>query len=120
KKSFQQVKIIIFALIVSIPIGFIVINMLNIISPDTLSWMYSGIEEIYKFLFEGEETGIFIAFRNFTFFPDDIIFGAGSSPDLLINRWSDIGYIICIWDYGIFGTILLLGGYIMGMLYCIK
>lgn len=117
KKSYRQIKTIIFALIIAVPIFLISINIMNFFSPETLQWISDGVEELNKFLFEGEATGIFAAFRDFTFFPDDIIFGAGASPDYLIRKWSDIGYIICVWEYGIIGTILLLGGYIASLLY---
>lgn len=120
KKSYRHIKIIFLAMVFAAPIFLIGINTIEFLSPDTLAWVSEGIEELSKFIFEGERTGIFAAFSDFTFFPDDIIFGAGAPPDYLINRWSDIGYIICIWDYGIVGTVLLLGGYIASLLYAYK
>lgn len=120
KKSYRHMKIIILAMVSAVPIFLIGINIIEFFSPDTLAWVSEGIEELSKFIFEGERTGIFAAFSDFTFFPNDIVFGAGAPPDYLVNRWSDIGYIICIWDYGIVGTVLLLGGYIASLFYAYK
>lgn len=63
----------------------------------------------FKNLFRGEKTGIFSQlFSEDIVFPNDIIWGAGISPERLEEYVGiDSGYIQCIWRYGLIGTILL-------------
>lgn len=85
--------------------------VISILPESTLSWATEGLESVYNLLVEQEYSGIFLTFFLYHLnFPDDIIFGDGAIPDAMYYNVSDIGYVQCIWRYGIVGTILLMMG----------
>lgn len=65
-------------------------------------------------LAQGQKMGVFNQiFGVDIVFPDNMIFGAGISPERITGLVGiDSGYIQCLWRYGIVGTVLLWGGYI--------
>ncbi|MEN6471869.1 MAG: hypothetical protein ABFC62_10430 [Clostridiaceae bacterium] len=84
--------------------------------PSTSEWVMDGIEETKRLVFNQEKTGIYsyLLSSSFWFFPDnllELIFGAGSIPLYLINRNTDVGYVISVWQYGLIGTIILYVSY---------
>lgn len=98
----------IIALIVMLLVGTFVISQLP---ESTLSWTSEGMEAVYTLIFEQEYSGIFLTFYlKHLNFPNDIIFGDGAIPDSMYYNVSDIGYVQCIWRYGLVGTILLMVG----------
>lgn len=65
-------------------------------------------------LAQGQKMGVFNQiFGVDIVFPDNMIFGAGISPERITGLIGiDSGYIQCLWRYGIIGTVLLWSGYI--------
>lgn len=85
--------------------------VVSILPESTLSWVTEGLESVYELLIEQKYSGIFLSFFLYHLnFPNDIIFGDGAIPDAMYYNVSDIGYVQCIWRYGVIGTILLLMG----------
>lgn len=83
----------------------------SILPESTLSWVTEGMESVYNLLVGQEYSGIFLTFYlKHLNFPNDIIFGDGAIPDSMYYNVSDIGYVQCIWRYGLVGTILLILG----------
>lgn len=100
----------IIALIVMVLVGTFVISQLP---ESTLSWASEGMESVYALIVEQEYTGIFLTFYlNHLNFPNDIIFGDGAIPDPMYYNVSDMGYVQCIWRYGLVGTVLLMAGWV--------
>ena len=64
-------------------------------------------------LFQGKVTGVFSELLVSDFvMPSNIWFGDGISPERLGSYSGiDSGYVQCLWRFGIFGTLLLFGGF---------
>lgn len=91
--------------------GFYVSSLLP---QETEIWLFGGMEAVYNLVFMQEYTGIFLEFYlNHLNFPNDILFGDGAIPDATYYNVSDIGYVQCIWYYGLIGTVILM----LGILY---
>ena len=106
-KSIFKYGVIIVALFV---IG---VYTILVLPESNLVWVESGWNAVSALVFDQEATGIFATLLYLHFnFPKDIVFGDGTMPDNLFFVVSDIGYINCIWRYGVLGTILLFGGVI--------
>ena len=78
---------------------------------DTKEWVQSGYNDIFSLMAAGEKTGFFSAIIKGLSYPTNILFGAGASPDGLVFTHTDIGYVQCIWRYGIIGTVMILLSY---------
>lgn len=91
-------------------IGF---NLLfSYIPENTKRWLYDAWDSIVNLIVHNNKTSIFVAFDEMVGLPDNVIFGMGSTPELLHMGATDIGYTVMIWRFGLLGTILLLCGYI--------
>lgn len=91
---------------------FIFKEVFNSLPSTTQTWIQTGINEMYLFLFQQESTGTLNQlFGIDVVFPDDILFGAGGTPLDFGVAGVDNGYIRMIWMFGLIGTILLLLGY---------
>ena len=95
--------------VVGVALGYYVVNNM---SNDTFDWVYEGMEEVKKLIFENEKTGTFNVLTKNINLPNNILFGTGGEPREYSVIGTDIGYIKSIWMYGLIGTILLLSGYI--------
>ena len=114
KKKPKQIRNI---FIMSIIIPFLIIWIIRILGnivPDTVDWLRDGMDEIINLFKYGEYTGTFGGLKEDTFWPQSLAFGSGAGPETLVRRSSDVGYVQCVWRYGIIGTVLLIGGYIYG------
>ncbi len=74
----------------------------------TQKWIYRGAVSVFKFIFEKEEEGVFSALKKDIIYPDNMLFGLGTSPQTVGIMGIDLGYIQCLWRFGIAGTVLLL------------
>lgn len=87
----------------------------NLLPQSIQEFLGNGLKEIDNLMNGKASDGIVFReiFDNDFVFPDNILLGAGASPEAIGNyRGVDSGYIQCIWRYGIIGTILLFVGYI--------
>lgn len=106
-------KSIIFKILVIISLSILLLgiisNLLDNVASEQLLWMSMAFEE-FKYMASGEEVGYFdVLLNNFIIFPSDafsILFGVGLEPIDFINQGSDIGYIKCLWLYGLIGSLL--------------
>lgn len=99
-------------------IGFALITVLLVIigvnvvpkflSSDTRIWIEGGYYEVTSFLFgqDSNGTGIMETLLSCPF-PSDILFGAGGESYLFGYSRFDMGYMRCIWKFGLIGTIIL-------------
>lgn len=87
---------------------FLVILILKILFLLKVERFISGFIEIKAFILENKKIGYFeVLFNNFIFFPDNFIqfvFGSGETPQELLKRNTDVGYIQSIWKYGVLGA----------------
>lgn len=98
--------------VVAIIIFYIVINR---VGGSLKEWIDIGINETILFITEGNtSSGLYgQLFGEDLVFPKDIIFGAGAAPEELEGYIGiDVGYIQCLWRFGLIGTVLLFLGYI--------
>ena len=88
--------------------------LLNNISLDKLEWLTDGYNEIFNLVTQGDKSGktINALFNEDMVWPDDLLFGAGGSPNNFGYVGIDMGYVRLIWMFGGIGTVLLFGGYI--------
>lgn len=94
---------------------------INIMPESTMKWMMIGFDELISFLFYQEYTGIFLTFyMDHLNFPNDIILGDGAIPEVDYYNVSDIGYIQCVWRYGVLGTVMLVLGWLYFFYVCYK
>lgn len=110
KKFFSEKTIKIILLII---IGIIFLRYSYRLLPDrTRTWLVKGIESIGKFFFAGENEGVFGALQKDMVFPSNMVFGDGINPEVENVRGIDLGYVQCLWRFGIIGTILLLAAFL--------
>lgn len=91
------------------------VYILNNLNVDTREWIMKGIIQTWDLVSKGDTSkGVYSEiFGADLVYPRNLFFGEGSSPELIGGYAGiDSGYIQCIWRYGIFGSVLLLGGYI--------
>lgn len=73
-------------------------------------WITSGINDTILF-FSGQSSSGYYAtlVNNFFFFPTLLktIIGAGATPMVLIEKNTDVGYVLNIWSYGAIGSIII-------------
>lgn len=80
---------------------------------ETRKWIYRGMEATVLLIQKGEHTGVYEVLLDSNWvMPPNILFGAGGTPEQIITRGIESGYVNCIWQYGIIGSILLFGGYV--------
>ncbi len=114
---FKRILKIIVIITVVVLIASIVMNSLP---KETRQWVINGYNSI-TLLFKGEKAGTFakILDQNFIW-PEDVLFGAGGSAEQIIDFGIESGYVGCIWEYGIIGTILLFWGYLNLFITCYR
>ena len=113
KRSPKQIIKIICIIVPCFLIGRYFINYL----PEaTREWIMDGSTSISDLLFSHNKSGIFLTLSNQFFFPDEVIFGAFGSPEMYGIGHSDVGYVQCIWKYGIVGSAFLIIGFFKGAL----
>lgn len=101
-----------------IPIGGLgVILLLSIIPASTLKWIEIGMKSIITYVIYGERISTFSSMSKMIGLPSDIIWGMGASPELLSKGATDVGYVQCIWRYGLLGSALLFGGFVSNFVY---
>lgn len=104
-----------------IPVSTLLFMQLyNILPQSTQQWIEKGINAITLFIFANESTSTFAALSNMTGIPSNWILGYGASPEALLLGNTDIGYVQLIWRFGIIGTVLLLGAYILAFVSLFK
>ena len=108
KSLIQSLKILLFAFGAMIVGAF----FFKYIPESTQEWITDGTKSINDLLFKHKTTGVFGVLSNQFILPENLLFGEFGSPEMLGLGHSDIGYIQCIWRYGIVGTILLFWGYV--------
>jgi len=102
-------------LVMAIFVVIIFAGIINRIGGSLKEWINIGIDETILFLTKGDtSSGLYgQLFGEDLVFPEDIWLGAGASPeDLGAYTGIDVGYIQCIWRFGILGTVILFFGYI--------
>ena len=77
-----------------------------------ISWLTSGFQETQALFSRSENIGVYSKiFGSDLVFPSSILLGGGGMPKNLISYGVDNGYINCLWNFGLIGTLLLLAGY---------
>lgn len=110
--KYHSLKLVRYLIIVIVAI-LIGIYGFQYLPEGTKSWFNRGFNETVALLFQGEITGVYKELLvNDVFFPNDVIFGAGASPELLVMKNADNGYVQFIWRYGLIGTLLFFIPYI--------
>lgn len=99
-----------------ISIAFLLFNyLLQLLPTEMNKWILEGTTDINELL-TGSAFGNDSIFKRLFIddvcFPNNILIGAGASPNELLNLHIDNGYIRCIWNFGIVGTIILLTAYL--------
>lgn len=91
-------------------VAFVVI--INYAPESTLNFVKRGVEQTYLLFIKGERTGVYNALWDDVILPGNVFFGAGFKPSAIKKEYEgiDVGYIQCIWRYGIMGTLLLFFG----------
>lgn len=115
KKIFVK-KIAKFLIVLCIVIMFLGMAV-KFIPEETISWVNLGYLDIMNLLNSGEKTGFFSAIMEGITYPSNLFIGAGASPDVLGGVHTDIGYIQCVWRYGIIGTVIFLLSYLNVFVY---
>lgn len=96
-----------------IPAGAIIISTLFRFLPEqTMEWIQKGIDSIIVLITEKRKIAGFDTIGSMTGLPEDLLFGMAASPELLSLGATDVGYVQCIWRFGLIGTIILLLGYV--------
>lgn len=99
-------------------IGILAPHIMKLLPETTQAWLEQGVEVIKVFLFEGEKNGALSQiFSSDLQYPSDLLFGACGRPHAFsvfdtTGHQIDSGYVICIWKYGLVGTVLMLVGYL--------
>ena len=83
----------------------------SIVPEDTKTWIEDGFKAIYVLFSSGERTSGFAAMERMIGIPEHFIIGECCSPESLGRGATDIGYVQCIWRFGLIGTTLLLYGF---------
>lgn len=109
---FDPKKVLGYAIVVLVVaiLGYLVIGKL---SKDTTNWLIKGYQDTVE-LFHGNIIGTYSEILGVDIvFPDNILFGAGGSPEKVMGLSGiDSGYIQCLWRFGLIGTLLLFAGYV--------
>lgn len=103
------VRIFLLLLVVFVVVSYLFSWIVSDTSTEQMLWLATAISDTQA-LADGESVGYFDAlFNNFLIFPDglSIVFGTGLTPLIAVNHQSDVGYIHYLWQYGLFGSILL-------------
>lgn len=113
KKSFDLKKIM-KVMLVFVIIALIIPRLYQLLPSMTREWLRVGFEATIKLFTTGEKTSAYtkILEQNFIF-PDNLIFGKAADPFDIIHIGIESGYINCLWRFGLIGTVLLLGGYLL-------
>ena len=82
--------------------------------PDAMvSWLTSGLLETHALFGSSGITGVYSKiFGTDLIYPSSILLGDGGLPKNLISYGVDNGYINCLWNFGLVGSLLLFGGYV--------
>ncbi|MCR5600622.1 MAG: M50 family metallopeptidase [Ruminococcus sp.] len=88
-----------------------VMALYSIVPEDTKEWIEDGFESIYVLFSSGEKTSGFAVMDRMIGIPEHFIIGECCSPESLGRGATDIGYVQCIWRFGLIGTALLLYGF---------
>ena len=113
KSSVEHIIKILFLLIPCLLIGSYFIKYLP---ESTREWITEGTSSISDLLFNHNKSGVFLTLSNQFIFPDEIIFGAFGSPESHGVGHSDVGYIQCVWKYGVVGSTLLIIGFLKSII----
>ena len=116
KKSVTILKYIIATLIALPVIYTVVMSIWESYFPENFKWLSEGINEAVALILLREYIGTFEALHDGIFWPPNVIFGTGASPENIAGMSTDVGYVQVIWRYGAIGTLLYLGGYIKSVL----
>lgn len=113
KHNKRNLKFSLKILATGIPVLFIILLCGVYLLPEsTFEWIQDGVNEIVNLLIYKQQIGTFEILSKYTILPDNVIWGAGSSPEYLNIAAMDMGYAQCLWRYGMVGTVLLLAGYL--------
>ena len=115
KRVFSYLAIVI-ALIVSFALVF------NHLPTRLQLALTNGVDATRGLLGGNGKTDVYLEiFENDIVIPQNILFGAGLSPERKMGYSGiDSGYIQCLWRYGIIGTLLLLGGYAYSFILAVR
>ena len=109
---YQSVKTVfksfLLVVIVGVAFYFIILNL-----PESMvKWLSQGMKDTLS-LFNGSgKSGVYDKLlQKDMFFPSSILLGDGATPKLLNFRSVDNGYVTCLWNFGLIGTVFLLIGY---------
>lgn len=85
---------------------------INRLPESMVQWIKSGIQETQSLITGVGNIGVYSKiFGTDLIFPSSILIGDGGLPRDLISYGVDNGYINCIWNFGLIGTVFLLSGY---------
>ena len=77
-----------------------------------ISWLTSGMLETQTIVSGSGKIGVYSKiFGTDLVYPSSLLLGDGGLPKNLISYGVDNGYINCLWNFGLIGTLLLLAGY---------
>ncbi len=109
--SICKISTIIEYSILSCAAGVFIIFILRGIYPATFDWLLTGMKEIFALLTEGKRNGTFLVSRGTASIPENLVTGMGGAPEYFSAGYCDNGYLICLWRFGLAGTLLLLAAY---------
>ena len=100
-------------------LSLIMWELYYILPEETKSWIEVGFFSTKQLMNSGETVGVYevILHDNFKF-PDNLLFGAAVDPGDILNTGIESGYIQCLWQFGVFGTMLLFIGFTYFLGYC--
>ena len=97
-----------------VALALVVFSQLLTLLPDSMiKWLSGGLDDILLFFSGSDESTVFSKILGEDLiYPNSILLGAGGSSSSFNYHGVDNGYINCIWNFGLIGTVLLLFGYI--------
>lgn len=93
-------------------IFFVTVIGFNSLPEETRLYITNGLTYTFNLFGSHQDIGFYQELSDDIIFPENIFFGAGASPETLKGISVDVGYVQCVWRYGMIGTVLFLLGVI--------
>lgn len=91
---------------------FVTVMGFNSLPEETRLYITNGVTYTFNLFGSHQDIGFYQELSDDIIFPESIFLGAGASPETLVGLSVDVGYVQCIWRYGMIGTMLFLLGVI--------
>ena len=105
-KFTRNIKSTSIAIVTILSFMLILPSVLQLLPKSMLTYLGEGISEI-RSLRSGEIEGTFgVILGRDLLWPENIVFGAGAAPKLMVGHGVDNGYVNSIWSFGIVGTLI--------------